>query len=115
MKDFMFLFRNSTDRSSATPEEMQSNMQLWFAWVEKLKNQGIYVAGEPLTPAGKVLKGKQTVITDGPFAESKEMIGGYFIVQADSLEAAAEIAKACPDLPHGGTVEVRDVVVFDNM
>jgi len=110
MKDFMFLFRNTTDRSSATPEEMQSNMQLWFAWVEKLKNQGIYVAGEPLTPAGKVLKGKQTVITDGPFAESKEIVGGFFIIKADTIEEAAELAKDCPDLPSNGTVEVREVM-----
>ena len=110
MKDFMFLFRNTTDRSSATPEEMQSNMQLWFAWVEKLKGQGIYVAGEPLTPVGKVLKGKQTVITDGPFAESKEVVGGFFIIKADTIEQAAELAKDCPDLPGSGTVEVREVM-----
>ena len=110
MKDFMFIFRNGTEKSSSSPEEMQNNMQLWFAWVDKLKNQGIYVAGEPLTPPGKVLKGKQTVITDGPFAESKEVVGGFFIIKADTLEQAAELAKDCPDLPVGGTVEVREVM-----
>lgn len=110
MKDFMFIFRNSPENSNASPEEMQSNMQEWFAWVDKLKNQAIYIAGEPLTPPGKVLKGKQTVITDGPFAESKEIVGGFFIVKADTLEQAAELAKDCPDLPFGGSVEVREVM-----
>lgn len=53
------------------------------------------------------------VVTDGPYMESKEMVGGFFVVRAESLEAAIEIAKGCPDLELGGSVEVRDVVVFE--
>ena len=56
---------------------------------------------------------KANVVTDGPFIESKEMVGGFFIVKADSIDAAIEIAKDCPDLAIGGSVEVRDVVVFE--
>jgi hypothetical protein len=113
MKDFMFIFRNGMEGSaSATPEEMQNNMQLWFAWVEKLKTQGIYVAGEALMPGGKLVKGNKPVVTDGPFAESKELVGGFFVVKADSIEAASELAKDCPDFSIGGSVEVREVVVF---
>jgi len=113
MKDFMFIFRNGLDaRSSVSPEEMQNNMQLWFAWVEKLKNQGIYVAGEALMPAGKTVKGEKQVITDGPFAESKELVGGFFVVKAKDIDAAMELTKDYPDYSIGGSVEVREVVVF---
>lgn len=113
MKNFMFLFRNGMEaRSNATPEEMQNNMQLWFAWVEKLKNQGIYVAGEALMPVGKTVKGEKQVVTDGPFAESKELVGGFFVVKADDLDAAIALTKDYPDYNIGGSVEVREVVVF---
>jgi len=111
----MLIFRGGSDAVTLSPEESQQQMQKWFEWVGELQGKGIYTAGEALTPEpGKVVtRGK--IVTDGPFAESKELIGGYFIVKADSLEAATEIAKSSPDLPYGGTVEVRDVVVFDNM
>ena len=112
MKDFMFIFRSRTDLPAPTPEEMQNNMQLWFAWVEKLKKQNIYVAGEALMPPGKLVKGAQPLVTDGPFAESKEVVGGFFVVKANSFEEASELAKECPDLPGGGTVEVREVMKF---
>ena len=115
MKNFMLIFRGGSDAANMSPEESQQQMQKWFEWVGELQSKGIYTAGEALTPEpGKIVK-KGNVVTDGPFAESKEMIGGYFILKPDSLEAAVELAKSCPDLPLGGTVEVRDVVVFDNM
>jgi len=72
---------------------------------------GIYKAGEALMPTGKILR-KDNAVTDGPFAESKEIIGGFFIIEAADMNAALEIAKDCPDLPLGGYVEVRDVMVF---
>lgn len=109
MKDFMFIFRG-TDPSDSSPEEMQSQMQKWMEWVDRLKAKNLYTAGEPLTPAGKVVKGTQPIVTEGPFAESKEVIGGFFLVRADSLEEASELAKDCPDLPLGGSVEVREVM-----
>ena len=110
MKDFMFIFRNTTDRPQPTPEEMQNIMQLWMGWIDKLKQKNVYSAGEPLTPPGKVVKGNNATITDGPFTESKEVVGGFFIVKANSLEEATELAKDCPDLPHGGSVEVREIM-----
>lgn len=112
MKDFMFIFRGGSDAMEFSPEEMQTHMQKWFTWVEALKSKNIYKGGEPLTPAGKVVSGSKAMITDGPFAESKEVVGGFFIVTADSLEAACEIAKDCPDLPLDGTVEVREVMKY---
>jgi hypothetical protein len=113
MKDFMFIFRNSTEAPQPSPEEMQANMQQWMGWIEKLKSQGKYVAGEPLLPEGKIVKGAKALITDGPFAESKELVGGFFIVKAETLEEATEMAKDCPDLPTNGSVEVREVMKID--
>ncbi|KAA2241409.1 hypothetical protein F0L74_16025 [Chitinophaga agrisoli] len=115
MKDFMFIFSNGSSAGNLSPDEMQDNMQQWFAWIEKLKAKNIYVAGEALIPGGKTVSGPKALVTDGPFAESKEVVGGFFIIKADSMEEATEIAKDCPDLPINGTVEVREVMKFDGM
>lgn len=112
MKDFMLIFIGGSDAMNLSPDEMQKHMQKWFAWIDKLKNKDIYVSGEALTPGGKTVKGSKAVISDGPFAESKEVVGGYFIVKAKSIEDATEIAKDCPDLPLNGVVEVREVMKF---
>ncbi len=108
----MFIFRGGLNPQTASPQQMQSNMELWFAWVNELKEKGIYTAGEALMPTGKTVM-KKGLVTDGPFAESKELIGGFFIVKAKDIDAAVALAQSCPDLPLGGTVEVRDVVVFE--
>lgn len=110
MKDFMLLFRGAAQQYDFSPEEMQNHMQKWFGWVDELKSKNIYVSGEPLIPEGKTVKGRKAVVTDGPFAESKEIVGGFFIIKADSIEHATEIAKDCPDLPLDGSVEVREVM-----
>jgi len=112
MKDFMMIFIGGSSSIHFTPEQMQANMQQWFNWMNELKAKGIYVYGEPLTPNGKTVKGKEPVVTDGPFAESKELVGGFIIVKAADIDEAAELAKGCPDLPIGGTVEVREVMKY---
>ena len=115
MKDFMFIFTNGSSTGNLSPDEMQDNMQQWFAWIEKLKSKDIYVAGEALMPDARKVSGPKALITDGPFAESKEVVGGFFIIKANSLEEATEIAKDCPDLSLNGNVEVREVMKFDGM
>ncbi len=107
----MFIFHGG-DTSNLSPEKQQGNMQQWFAWIEKLKSQNRYHAGEALVPGGKSITGKK-VIKDGPFAESKEVIGGFFVVMAKDIDDAINIAKEYPDFELGGTVEVREVVKFD--
>ena len=109
MEKFMYLFRGGLNGS---PEEMQENMQKWLAWVDKLSKQGKYVSGEPLLPGGKTIAGPKMAITDGPFIEGKEVIGGFFIVNAKDYAEAVEMAKDCPDYAHGGSVEVRQVMKF---
>jgi hypothetical protein len=113
MKDFMFIFRGATEQYEFSAEEMQQHMQKWFSWVDELKAKNIYVSGEPLLPEGKTVKGAKALVTDGPFAESKELVGGFFIIKAASLEEAAELAKGCPDLPLDGSVEIREVMKMD--
>lgn len=110
MKDFLFLFRagfaNMPERS---PEEMQANMKLWMDWIGGIAAQNKLVdRGNRLAPAGKVVKAGN-VVTDGPYTELKEIIGGYTLVKAESLEEATGLASGCPVLLIGGTVEVREI------
>ena len=112
MKDYMFLFRGGYDAIKRSPEEMQQHMGKWFSWVDKLKAEGRYVMGHPLTPDGKTVKGKKMLFTDGAFAEGKELVGGYFIVKADSFEQAADLAKDYPDYEFDGSVEIREVMAM---
>lgn len=95
--------------SSLSPEEMQKNMEAWTGWINGLAEKGIFVSGEPLGKEGQVVTGKKKVVTDGPFAESKEVVGGYLVVNAGSLNDATEIAKNCPIYETGGTTEVREI------
>jgi hypothetical protein len=113
MKEFMLIFLGADyDKAKLSPDEVQAQMQKWFQWIDKLKSKDIYVDGKPLTPVGKTVKGKKPVVTDGPFAETKELVGGYFIIKATSLEEAAELAKDCPDFELGGAVQVREVMTM---
>jgi len=114
MEKYMFIFIGG-DVSHLSPEAQQAQMQKWFEWVQKLQNEKRYVSGEALLPGGKTIKGPKKAVTDGPFAEGKEVVGGYFVVFAKDLAEATEMAKQCPDYEIGGIVEVREVMKFDNM
>ena len=86
-------------------------MQKWVAWLKGLEDKGhMKDRGQPLEPEGKVVKGDGKLITDGPYAESKDIIGGYTLVQAKDLSQAAELARGCPIFDRGGLVEVRPVM-----
>lgn len=104
--EYLLLFRNTGWHKDLSAEEILQNMARFTAWFERLNNQGQFKVGSPLAHAGKMLASK-SAITDGPFAESKEAIAGFFIIQASSLEQAVEIARDCPGLEFGQTVEVR--------
>jgi hypothetical protein len=82
-----------------------------MAWFMRLKEQIKVAGGSPLEPSGKLVSGKNgRVVADGPFAESKEAIGGFFHVTVNSIEEAVAIAKDCPGLNYGAQVEVRPVM-----
>ena len=114
MKEFMLLFIGADyEELGLSPEELQTRMGKWFAWGEKMKKQGILRGGEALYSKGKRISGPDRVESDGPFVESKELIGGYYTVVADSFDEAANIAQDFPDFDLGGSVEIREVVKFD--
>ncbi|HEY7314922.1 MAG TPA: YciI family protein [Gemmataceae bacterium] len=108
MTKFLFIYRLKRDNyDTMSPEMMQQHHQKWETWMAEGFQKGWMLdGGNGLKNEGHVVNG-QKIVTDGPFVEAKEMIGGYSIVQADTLDAAAELAKGCPVLLRGGSVEVR--------
>jgi hypothetical protein len=106
----MLIFRGTNWYKGLSPEEMQKIADDWMTWFKRLTAQGKAIAGNPLEPKGKIVSGKNgRVLSDGPFAESKESIGGYFLLKVDTFEEAVSIAQECPGLPYGIRVEVRPV------
>jgi hypothetical protein len=106
----MLIFRGTDWYKGLSPEEMQQVGDKWMAWFKGLTASGTAVAGNPLERDGKIVSGKNgRVVSDGPFAETKETIGGYFLLKVNTLDDAVAIAKECPGLPYGIRVEVRQV------
>lgn len=105
----MLIFRGTDWHKGLSPEEMQKVGEQWMAWFNRLKDEGRAVAGNPLEGEGKIVSGKNRIVSDGPFAESKESIGGYFLLKVDSMDEAVAVAQECPGLPYGIRVEVRAV------
>jgi hypothetical protein len=107
---YMLIFRGADWYKGLSPEQMQQVFDQWMAWFNRLKDQGTAAAGNPLEPEGKIVSGPNGhVVSDGPFAESKETIGGYFLLNVKTMDAAVAIARECPGLPYGIRVEVRPV------
>lgn len=107
MEDFMFIFIGGEDKIQAlSPEEMQQHMGQWMAWVEAMSERGEYKGGHPLKPEGKGISGRDKIVTDGPFAELKELVGGYMLISAANIDKAVAIAKDCPVFQFDGQVEV---------
>src|SRR5215469_9673718 len=97
--EYLLIFRGTDWSKTLSPEEMQNVASQWMAWFKRLSEEG------------KVVSGKNgRTISDGPFAESKEAIGGYFLLRVDSMDEAVAIAQQCPGLPHGAKVEVRHIM-----
>ncbi|MEO1523800.1 MAG: YciI family protein [Planctomycetota bacterium] len=111
MAKFMFVYRdNIEEQPDYSPEQIQTQMQKWGVWFTELGDK-LVDGGDGLLPAGKVLNGDGTV-TDGPFIEAKELVGGFSILEADSLDAAIELARSCPIAEHGGSIEIRELAGY---
>jgi hypothetical protein len=106
---YMLIFRGTDWYQGLSPEQMQQIGDQWMAWFNRLKDEKKCIAGNPLEREGRIVSGKNRVVSDGPFAEAKETIGGYFLLKVNSMEDALEIARECPGLPYGIRVEVRPV------
>ncbi len=109
MSEYVFLYRGGENGKS--PERAQQMMQKWMAWLKDLSQKGhIKDQGQPLERGGKLVKGSQKTVTDGPFAEAKDVVGGYTLIQARDLDQAVELSKGCPIFEVEGAVEVRPVM-----
>lgn len=107
----LLLHESATLSPNISPEEMQAIIERYKSWSAGLAAQGHLRGGNKLEDAtGRTLRthNGQVSVTDGPFAESKELIGGYFLIEAASYEQAAELSKDCPHLSFG-TIEIRQI------
>jgi len=108
--DYLLLFRGTNWDKDLSPEQIQKVVTDWYAWFERLKQEGRCSGGHPLKNAGKLVSGKKgRTVADGPFTESKEAIGGYFYLHVADEAEAISIAQQCPGLDYGAVVEVRPV------
>ncbi len=114
MSDFVYLFRIGVEaqrEAMGTPERAQQVMERWMVWMRKLEADGhLKDRGQPLDRGGKVVRGKEQTVTDGPYVEAKDLVAGFIVVEARDLAEAAALAAACPMLEGGGSVEVRPIM-----
>ena len=110
MSEFIYLYRGGRTDWADSPAEGEKTMQRWVAWMQDLAAKGhIKDQGQPLEPEGKVVR-KNRAVTDGPYPESKDVIGGYSVIEAKDLAQATELANGCPIFEFDGLVEVRPVL-----
>lgn len=109
MTDFLMIFRGGDDEmAKLSPEAMQQHLQQWTAWIEGIRAKGQFKSGDPLAATGRVVS-DQGQFTDGPYAEAKDLVGGYLIVSADDIDEVTEMAGNCPIYAMGGTTEIRPI------
>lgn len=107
---YMFLVRGPNCGHGTSPEQMQAHMAEVYAWIEDLTKKGIFSAAQPLGPEGRIVSGPNgSVVSDGIAAESKEAVGGFFIVNAATMDEAVCIAQSAPMFGNGGQLEVRRI------
>ena len=108
MSEFVFLFKNGEPMS---PETMQAQMGRWVDWMKELGEKGVLKnPGHPLERSGKLVSGRNKIVTDGLFAEAKDIVGGYMLVEARDVSHAVELSMGCPIFLQGGAVEVRPIM-----
>jgi len=100
------------DLTNMSPEQIQAVIGDYMAWKNKIQDDGVYVASSKLRDeGGKFLSGVNGDfrVTDGPYTESKELVGGFFVVSAENYDEAVKISQGCPHLKYGGRIELREI------
>jgi hypothetical protein len=107
----MFLIVGYEWDKGLSADETRQALDRMMAWFDKMLKSGVATGGSPLARHGKIVGGKNgNMVADGPFAEAKEVVGGYISIRAESLEAATALARQCPLLEYGVTLDVREMV-----
>ena len=109
LSEYLLLFRGSEWNHSLSPEELQKTTSQFLSWCARLNSAGALLAGNPLLPQTLLISGDRGVTEVLPGPDDDETIAGYFLIEAPTIEAAVEVARQCPMLEHGGTVEVRRI------
>ena len=116
MEKYMLFFRNTktteAEFQKLSPEAMQAELDKWGQWIGGIAAQGKLVSTDALDNTGKIVKGSKHVVTDGPFVESKELVSGFLILSAESIDEAIEHSKGCPIYEIEGSVEIRPLMNF---
>lgn len=114
MSKFMYLIRGGGEAMAAmSSEEKQKHMELWKTWMSGLAEKGKLVDGLPLSDEGKRIVGRNKMVSDGPYAEGKEIVGGYIIVNAKDIDEAVELSKGCPIFENDGETEIREILSME--
>jgi hypothetical protein len=117
MEKFMLIFHSPYSQETAfaeqSPEQLQAEIEKWNQWIGGIAAQGKILSTEALLPVGKTMTRGGQLITDGPYTEGKEIVGGYALISASNLEEATRLSQGCPILESAGTVEIRPVMKFD--
>ncbi len=115
MQYLLLIYANESEAANVPAEDRQKEFGEWMAYTAELKAANAYVAGDALQPVATAtsvrIRGGERMFTDGPFAETKEQLGGYYLIEAKDLDGALEWAAKCPGA-RTGTMEVRPVMVF---
>jgi hypothetical protein len=113
MPNYMLFLHQDLERPRpATPDDFMPMIKEYAAWADKMRTEGHMKGGEKLADdAGKVIrhKGGRVTVTDGPYAESKELVGGYFVLSAKDYDEVCQLAESCPHLKFGGRIEIRQI------
>lgn len=117
MEKFLLIFHNSVNAEATfqnqSPEELQAEIEKWNTWIGHIASKGKMLSSEGLLPTGRVLKGSAKTVTDGPYTEGKEIVGGFMLLQAVDYDEAVDYAAGCPLFEANGTVEIRQVQNFE--
>ncbi len=116
MSNFLYLFRGGDEAyQKLSQEEKQAHMQVWHEWMGNLREEGHLLDGLPLAEDGRVVHNRGELVTNGPYAEGTELVGGYLIVSAKDIDEAVTISKGCPIFDYeGSNVEVREILSMED-
>lgn len=115
MKQFLLLLHEDIKiLNDLSPQEMEELAHAHLKWATQLAEEGHLISGDGLQEKGILISGKECIVKDGPYLESKEIIGGYYLLKADNLETVVEMAKGCPTHFYGGTTEIRPIMEMED-